>query len=96
MKYALQVLLSCQKNSILEDEDDLEEIFASAAYKMLFLTFFLLNGARFVGSQPNGVGGTPENVTIRFIDSKTVRVVWSTVWNNIDRYDVTYKPTDAK
>lgn len=96
MKYARQVYFLYEETLILTDEDDLEGVIGSSATKMLFLTFFLLNGARFVGSQPNAVGGTPENVTVRFIDAKTVKVVWTTVWNNIDRYDVTLKPSDAK
>ncbi|XP_048525498.1 collagen alpha-1(XII) chain-like [Dendroctonus ponderosae] len=44
---------------------------------------------------PGGLGA-PENITITFLNPTTVRVSWATTLSNVDKYDITYKPTDAR
>ncbi|KAL1497834.1 hypothetical protein ABEB36_008723 [Hypothenemus hampei] len=44
---------------------------------------------------PSGLGA-PENITVTFLNPSTVRVSWATTLNNVDKYDITYKPTDAR
>lgn len=64
---------------------------------MLIIGLFLFNGAFFVGCQPNGLAaGSPENITVHIIDSKTVEVFWSTKWKNVERYDISYNPTEDR
>jgi hypothetical protein len=47
------------------------------------------------GSMPGGPG-VPENITVTFLNPTSVKVSWSTSVENVDKYDVTYKPTDAR
>lgn len=47
------------------------------------------------GSMPNGPG-VPENITVTFINPTSVKVSWTTSFEIVDKYDVTYKPTDAR
>ncbi|XP_066253271.1 uncharacterized protein [Euwallacea similis] len=46
-------------------------------------------------SMPGGYGA-PENITVTFLNPTTVRVSWATALNHVDKYDITYKPTDAR
>lgn len=52
----------------------------------------------FTGSMPPmpGMPGIPENITVTFISPTSVRVSWDTSIEHIEKYDVTYKPTDAR
>ncbi|XP_054289038.1 uncharacterized protein LOC129004468 [Macrosteles quadrilineatus] len=61
---------------------------------MLWATLFLINGASFVGSMPSA--GSPENITIMFLSPTSVKVSWHTSIDHVEKYDVTYKPTDAR
>ncbi|KAL0268002.1 UNVERIFIED_CONTAM: hypothetical protein PYX00_010104 [Menopon gallinae] len=63
---------------------------------MIFWALLFLHGAQFSGSQPNGSIGSPENITVQVLDAKTVQVFWSSFWNNVERFDVTYNPTEDK
>ncbi|KAH1017592.1 uncharacterized protein LOC109546629 isoform X2 [Dendroctonus ponderosae] len=56
---------------------------------------FLLNIFGLTSSMPGGLGA-PENITITFLNPTTVRVSWATTLSNVDKYDITYKPTDAR
>ncbi|KOB72176.1 Fibronectin type III domain-containing protein 5 [Operophtera brumata] len=38
----------------------------------------------------------PENITVTFLNPTTVRVSWSTTAELVEKYDVTYKPSDAR
>lgn len=96
MKHAIKIYFFYQKTLHLGDEDDLEEVFTTPTSKMLFLTFFLLNGARFVGSQPNSIKGTTQNITIWYIDSKPARVSWSTDFNYVEKYEFQIKAVKDK
>ncbi|XP_041979087.1 fibronectin type III domain-containing protein 5 isoform X2 [Aricia agestis] len=40
--------------------------------------------------------GVPENITVTFLNPTTVRVSWSTTAELVEKYDVTYKPSDAR
>ncbi|CAH2015720.1 unnamed protein product [Acanthoscelides obtectus] len=41
--------------------------------------------------------GIPENITVTFLSPTSVRVSWATsTVTSADKYDVTYKPTDAR
>ncbi|XP_048508618.1 uncharacterized protein LOC105683568 isoform X2 [Athalia rosae] len=69
---------------------------------VLWATILILQGASLVaypclfeGSMP-GIPGVPENITVMFVNPTSVRVSWSTSQvDQIEKYDVTYKPTDA-
>ncbi|XP_043272022.1 uncharacterized protein [Venturia canescens] len=62
---------------------------------VLWATILFLQGAGFVGSM-TGIPGVPENITVMFLNPTSVRVSWSTSQvEQIEKYDVTYKPTDA-
>ncbi|KAL0839001.1 hypothetical protein ABMA28_016998 [Loxostege sticticalis] len=39
--------------------------------------------------------GVPENITVTFLNPTTVKVSWSTTADLVEKYDVTYKPSDA-
>lgn len=41
-------------------------------------------------------GGSPENITIVFLSPSKVQVSWTTAVDAVEKYDVTYKPTDAR
>ncbi|KAJ8686430.1 hypothetical protein QAD02_022224, partial [Eretmocerus hayati] len=44
-----------------------------------------------------GIPGVPENITVMFLNPTSVRVSWSTSQvEQVEKYDVTYKPTDAR
>lgn len=43
-----------------------------------------------------GSPGVPENITVTFLNPTTVKVSWDTSVDHVDKYDVTYKPTDAR
>ncbi|KAL7046461.1 hypothetical protein ACKWTF_002577 [Chironomus riparius] len=62
---------------------------------MLFLiTYFLAIHSGLAGSIP----AAPENITVTFINPTSVRVSWQQPMDTaypIEKYDVTYKPTDA-
>ncbi|XP_044271380.1 uncharacterized protein LOC123015612 isoform X4 [Tribolium madens] len=60
---------------------------------LLAAVSFLLS-AGLAGSMPGGPG-VPENITVTFLNPTSVKVSWSTSVVNVDKYDVTYKPTDA-
>ncbi|XP_044271378.1 uncharacterized protein LOC123015612 isoform X2 [Tribolium madens] len=61
---------------------------------LLAAVSFLLS-AGLAGSMPGGPG-VPENITVTFLNPTSVKVSWSTSVVNVDKYDVTYKPTDAR
>ncbi|XP_008548893.1 uncharacterized protein LOC103572189 isoform X2 [Microplitis demolitor] len=62
---------------------------------VLWAAMLVLYGVGFVGSM-TGVPGVPENVTVMFLSPTSVRVSWSTSQvDQVEKYDVTYKPTDA-
>ncbi|XP_017779188.1 PREDICTED: fibronectin type III domain-containing protein 4 isoform X4 [Nicrophorus vespilloides] len=61
---------------------------------ILVATVILLHSAGLAGSMP-GVPGVPENITVTFLNPTSVRVSWDTTVDHVDKYDVTYKPTDA-
>ncbi|CAH0555948.1 unnamed protein product [Brassicogethes aeneus] len=54
----------------------------------------LLLSTGLAGSMPGGPG-IPENITVTFLNPTSVKVSWATSHENADKYDVTYKPTDA-
>lgn len=60
---------------------------------VLWATLLVLHGATIAGSMP--AGGTPENITIMFLSPSEVKVSWTTAVEPAEKYDVTYKPTDA-
>lgn len=63
---------------------------------VLWATILFLQGAGFVGSM-TGIPGVPENITVMFLNPTSVRVSWSTSQvEQVEKYDVTYKPTDAR
>ncbi|XP_076656240.1 uncharacterized protein LOC143360924 isoform X2 [Halictus rubicundus] len=63
---------------------------------VLWATILFLQGASFVGSV-TGIPGVPENITVMFLNPTSVRVSWSTSQvEQVEKYDVTYKPTDAR
>ncbi|XP_031850333.1 uncharacterized protein LOC116435176 isoform X7 [Nomia melanderi] len=63
---------------------------------VLWATILFLQGASFVGSV-TGIPGVPENITVMFLNPTSVRVSWSTSQvDQVEKYDVTYKPTDAR
>ncbi|CAK9796494.1 hypothetical protein ANTPLA_LOCUS822 [Anthophora plagiata] len=63
---------------------------------VLWATILFLQGAGFVGSV-TGIPGVPENITVMFLNPTSVRVSWSTSQvEQVEKYDVTYKPTDAR
>ncbi|XP_049823655.1 uncharacterized protein LOC109601405 isoform X2 [Aethina tumida] len=55
----------------------------------------LLLSTGLAGSMPGGPG-VPENITVTFLNPTSVKVSWATSHENADKYDVTYKPTDAR
>ncbi|XP_024870735.1 uncharacterized protein LOC112453921 isoform X5 [Temnothorax curvispinosus] len=62
---------------------------------VFWATILILQGAGFVGSV-TGIPGVPENITVMFLNPTSVRVSWSTSQvDQVEKYDVTYKPTDA-
>lgn len=60
---------------------------------VLLATLIIIHGAGLVGSMPQV--GTPENITVMFLSPTSVRVSWTTSIEQVEKYDVTYKPTDA-
>ncbi|XP_011503346.1 PREDICTED: uncharacterized protein LOC105366552 [Ceratosolen solmsi marchali] len=63
---------------------------------VLWATILILQGASLVGST-TGIPGVPENITVMFLNPTSVRVSWSTNQvEQVEKYDVTYKPTDAR
>jgi hypothetical protein len=38
----------------------------------------------------------PENITIVFLSPNSVRVSWTITMDNVEKYDVNYKPTNAR
>lgn len=51
---------------------------------------------RFLGS----ISAAPENITVTFLNPTSVKISWQTSVDQhaipVDKYDVTYKPTDAR
>ncbi|XP_045487090.1 uncharacterized protein LOC110999222 isoform X2 [Pieris rapae] len=64
---------------------------AHSAAAALLLSFLL--PLAYAGSMGPGV---PENITVTFLNPTTVRVSWSTTAELVEKYDVTYKPSDAR
>ncbi|KAL2750084.1 hypothetical protein V1477_001580 [Vespula maculifrons] len=63
---------------------------------VLWASILFLQGAGFAGSMTSGIPGVPENITVMFLNPTSVRVSWSTSQvEQVEKYDVTYKPTDA-
>ncbi|KAF4523775.1 hypothetical protein B566_EDAN009007 [Ephemera danica] len=44
----------------------------------------------------SAVPGAPENITVTFLTPSSVQVSWAVVTDGADKYDVMYKPTDAR
>nr|KAF7408927.1 hypothetical protein H0235_013779 [Vespula pensylvanica] len=64
---------------------------------VLWASILFLQGAGFAGSMTSGIPGVPENITVMFLNPTSVRVSWSTSQvEQVEKYDVTYKPTDAR
>ncbi|XP_018321140.1 tenascin-R isoform X3 [Agrilus planipennis] len=61
---------------------------------ILLAAIAILQSAVTAGSMPAGPG-IPENITVTFLTPTSVRVSWATTVDNVDKYDVTYKPTGA-
>ncbi|KAG5899084.1 hypothetical protein JTB14_028254 [Gonioctena quinquepunctata] len=61
----------------------------------LVVSTILLLSTGLAGSMPGGPG-VPQNITVTFLNPTSVRVSWATSLENADKYDVTYKPTDAR
>lgn len=61
-----------------------------------YLFIFSLYFALLLGS----ISAAPENITVTFLNPTSVKVSWQTSVDQhaipIDKYDVTYKPTDAR
>ncbi|XP_023313047.1 uncharacterized protein LOC108908517 [Anoplophora glabripennis] len=60
----------------------------------LLASAILLLSTGLAGSMPGGPG-IPENITVTFLNPTSVKVSWATSLESADKYDVTYKPTDA-
>ncbi|XP_072949068.1 uncharacterized protein [Epargyreus clarus] len=65
----------------------------SAQPALVALALSLLLHCATAGSMGPGV---PENITVTFLNPTTVRVSWSTTADLVEKYDVTYKPSDAR
>lgn len=46
------------------------------------------------------ISAAPENITVTFLNPTSVKISWQTSVDQhaipVDKYDVTYKPTDAR
>ncbi|XP_034248388.1 uncharacterized protein LOC117649603 [Thrips palmi] len=64
-----------------------------------WVLLLLLTGVSFVGCMPRGGAGpsdgAPSNITVMFLSHTSVHVNWTVNMDNVEKYDVTYKPTDA-
>jgi len=40
--------------------------------------------------------GAPENITVVLLTPSSVKVSWATTMDNVEKYDVNYKPTNAR
>jgi hypothetical protein len=40
--------------------------------------------------------GAPENITIVFLSPSSVKVSWATTMDNVEKYDVNFKPTNVR
>jgi len=40
--------------------------------------------------------GAPENITVELLSPSSVKVSWATTMDNVEKYDVNYKPTNAR
>ncbi|XP_071446856.1 uncharacterized protein [Hetaerina americana] len=58
-------------------------------------TLMLITLTRGAGSAGSSVPGSPENVTVVFLNATSVKVTWDTSLGHAEKYDVVYKPTDA-
>ncbi|KAK9501388.1 hypothetical protein O3M35_012123 [Rhynocoris fuscipes] len=61
---------------------------------VLWAALLVIHGATIAGSMP--AGGTPENITVTFLSPTEVRVSWTTEKESVEKYDVTYKPIEAR
>ncbi|KAF6209240.1 hypothetical protein GE061_014985 [Apolygus lucorum] len=61
---------------------------------VVWVMLLVIHGATTVGSMP--AGGTPENITVVFLLPDKVKVSWTTADDKVEKYDVMYKPTDAR
>ncbi|XP_069677244.1 uncharacterized protein [Periplaneta americana] len=61
---------------------------------VILATLLFLHGAGLVGSMPGT--GAPENITIAFLSPSSVKVSWATTTDNVEKYDVNYKPINAR
>lgn len=52
------------------------------------------------GLLSGSISAVPENITVTFLNPKSVKISWQTSIDQhalpVDKYDVTYKPTDAR
>ncbi|XP_022917945.1 uncharacterized protein [Onthophagus taurus] len=62
---------------------------------MIVVVVLLLYCAQIAVSMPVGAG-VPENITLTFLTPTSLRVSWDTSVDHVDKYDVSYKPTDAR
>lgn len=51
-------------------------------------------------SRLGSISAAPENITVTFLNPTSVKISWQTSVDQhaipVDKYDVTYKPTDAR
>lgn len=51
-------------------------------------------------SRLGSISAVPENITVTFLNPTSVKILWQTSADAhavpVDKYDVTYKPTDAR
>jgi hypothetical protein len=40
--------------------------------------------------------GAPENITVVLLSPSAVKVSWATTMDSVEKYDVNYKPTNAR
>ncbi|XP_050305145.1 uncharacterized protein LOC126742535 isoform X2 [Anthonomus grandis grandis] len=62
---------------------------------LLASAILLLGTFDLTGSMPGGPGA-PENITVTFLNPTSVRISWDSAVSNVEKFDVTYKPTDAR
>ncbi|XP_046389715.1 uncharacterized protein LOC124158599 isoform X2 [Ischnura elegans] len=62
---------------------------------LLATATLLMTLTRGAGSAGSIVPGSPENVTVVFLNATSVKVTWDTTLGHAEKYDVVYKPTDA-
>lgn len=62
---------------------------------------FVLSLGKYIAIDGLGsISAAPENITVTFLNPTSVKISWQTSVDQhaipVDKYDVTYKPTDAR